>query len=185
MGTTPLYATKCISSKIFGFTRPLIAKPVDLFGHMLAVSRAMKKIHWNPMEHRIHFTGGIHTVQCETPSSPSLNCDSSPPPPPRGAPQAVSPAYAWVNFEKDMFCIGNIDHHYRGRFRFLLHNISAKIPKPLVGNHWASRIQTLAIRTSCQTRVDGCFCKRVDKAPSCSSTTRFSALCLVLSAFFL
>jgi hypothetical protein len=59
----------------------------------------------------------------------------------------LAPAWAWVNFEKDVFAVANLGHRFPGELRYLFHNIGAKIPRDLPGDHWARRIEKLALRT--------------------------------------
>ncbi|KAK8001633.1 hypothetical protein PG991_013855 [Apiospora marii] len=104
----------------------------------------------DPMEHKIRFTNRIQTIlgQHGNPLSVVLRPYSYSNVAVRY--RQLAPAFAWVNFEKDIFNIENINHRLDGRFRFLMHNIGVKIPKPLAPNHWASRIQTLTLRTDCR-----------------------------------
>ncbi|KAK7954715.1 hypothetical protein PG988_015409 [Apiospora saccharicola] len=108
----------------------------------------------DPMEHKIRFTNQIQTVVGQQKSVLSVVLRSHSRYDEVGY-QHLKPAFAWVNFEKDFFNIENINHRVDGRFRFLMHNIGAKIPKPLAPDHWASRIQTLTMRTECRPNRPG------------------------------
>ncbi|KAK8040990.1 hypothetical protein PG994_013997 [Apiospora phragmitis] len=103
----------------------------------------------DPMEYKIRFTNQVQTMQGKYDDplgiayrSPSVSHEPGF--------RHLKPAFVWVNFEKDIFTIQNIDHRHSGSFRFLMHNIGSKVPKPLAPDHWASRIQTLALQTECQ-----------------------------------
>lgn len=104
----------------------------------------------DPMEHKIRFSNQIRTTLGQRSSPLSVVLRSHPHPHDGAGYHHLQPAFAWVNFEKDIFNIENISYRFDGRFRFLMHNIGAKIPKPLAPDHWASRIQTLTLRTDCQ-----------------------------------
>ncbi|KAK8066704.1 hypothetical protein PG997_013451 [Apiospora hydei] len=103
----------------------------------------------DPMEYKIRFTNEIRTVQGKT-EHPLAVAFRSHMVFNEGGYRHLKPAFAWVNFEKDIFSIENISHRLGGRFRFLMHQIGAKVPKPLAPGHWASRIQTLALHTDCR-----------------------------------
>ncbi|KAK8035527.1 hypothetical protein PG993_010522 [Apiospora rasikravindrae] len=107
----------------------------------------------DPMEYKIRFPNQIQTIwgKQEHPLSVTFQSQLFHR---KGGYRNLKPAFAWVNFEKDIFSIENVDHRLGGRFRFLLHHIGAKVPKPLAPDHWASRIQTLALQTECQPAFD-------------------------------
>ncbi|KAK8110242.1 uncharacterized protein PG998_006699 [Apiospora kogelbergensis] len=96
----------------------------------------------DPMEFKIRFSNSVLTTKgsYDDPLSVILNPSSDVPSDSREVFTRLSPAFAWVNFEKDIFCIENLGHRFGGRFRFLSPNIGAKVPKPLAADHWASRI---------------------------------------------
>lgn len=113
----------------------------------------------DPMEHKIRFTNEIQSILGQHTSPLSIVLRAHPFP--QGGLEAQSglgchhlkPAFAWVNFEKDIFSIENISYRFGGRFRFLMHNIGVKVPKPMAPNHWASRIQILTLQTECRPVV--------------------------------
>ncbi|KAK8101890.1 hypothetical protein PG999_012264 [Apiospora kogelbergensis] len=106
------------------------------------------------MGFKIRFSNSVLTTKgsYDDPLNVILNPSSVVPSDSREVFTRLSPAFAWVNFEKDIFCIENLGHRFGGRFRFLSHNIGAKVPKPLAADHWASRIQTLTLQTSCESQ---------------------------------
>ncbi|KAK8856744.1 hypothetical protein PGQ11_012656 [Apiospora arundinis] len=108
----------------------------------------------DPMEYQIRFTNSIMTTQgkYQDPLDVVHLIDGSRLDRSKERYARLAPAFAWVNFEKDAFCIENLGHRYETRFRFLLHNIGAKVPKPLAADHWASRIQTLTLHTTCEPK---------------------------------
>lgn len=56
----------------------------------------------------------------------------------------LRPAYAWVNFRKDVFFVDTIGYRLPGRLRFLFYDIGNRLPQLFGINHWATKIQKLA-----------------------------------------
>lgn len=95
----------------------------------------------DPMEYKVRFTDYVTAAPegSNMPVSSFLNGYTLSMQP------RLKPAFAWVNFEKDVFIVQNTSYRLPGNLRFLLRNIGAKLPPPLDPGHWASRIRTLAL----------------------------------------
>lgn len=106
----------------------------------------------DPMEFKVRFTNRVETVddmakleEAVSGCKPvSVRWNEARPPWP-----VLSPAFTWVNFEKDIFMLSS-RYRFPGQLRFLFQKIGAISPPDIPGNHWARRIQHLGIRMSTQ-----------------------------------
>lgn len=115
----------------------------------------------DPEEYKIRFTNGVTTIggtDTVARLTKVLNAGNA-----YGKGSLVKPAYTWVNFEKDIFIINNTTYNYGGRLRFLLRGIGAKFPAELSSNHWATRIQKLALRVQDAWQRAREPCGRIDE----------------------
>jgi hypothetical protein len=124
----------------------------------------------DPMEYKIRFTTAVAVVPEGSTISINKILDGHT----LSTQPRMNPAFAWVNFEKDVFIIENTSHRFPGNMRFLLRNVGAKMPPPLEPGHWASRIQTLAFRITGPTLRD------VFKLAQCDVWSKMTLLKTVL-----
>ncbi|RYP20486.1 hypothetical protein DL767_009440 [Monosporascus sp. MG133] len=94
----------------------------------------------DPLVSKIRFTNSVLKIAHSSTFNAAL----------KGIPCLASnlyPAYAWVDFERDIFFIGG-RHRFPGLLRFLFHGINWRKPPQLDDDHWSRHIRQLAIRVS-------------------------------------
>ncbi|RYP18445.1 hypothetical protein DL765_003957 [Monosporascus sp. GIB2] len=94
----------------------------------------------DPLVSKIRFTNRVFKIAHNSTFNATLN----------GIPPLASniyPAYAWVDFERDIFFIDG-RHRFPGLLRVLFHGINRRMPPQLDDDHWSRRIRQLAIRVS-------------------------------------
>ncbi|KAI2628308.1 hypothetical protein GGS21DRAFT_492628 [Xylaria nigripes] len=104
----------------------------------------------NPFEHKIRFANRVmgnitesfminNLISLASTKTPNqLDTDY----------RATSTSFStWVNFDRDVFFLGS-NYRYPGQLRFLFSGIGTRSPSALKDDHWAHRIQQLALYVS-------------------------------------
>ncbi|RYP75823.1 hypothetical protein DL770_007340 [Monosporascus sp. CRB-9-2] len=94
----------------------------------------------DPLASKIRFTNRVLKIAHSSTFNAAL----------KGIPRLTSniyPAYAWVDFERDVFFIGGM-HRFPGLLLFLFHGTNWRMPPQLDDDHWSRRIRQFAMRVS-------------------------------------
>ncbi|KAI8628379.1 hypothetical protein F5Y19DRAFT_486056 [Xylariaceae sp. FL1651] len=103
----------------------------------------------NPMEYKIRFTNSVWMItdyQCVD-FLVNMVCNAREFWPYFWGEGEKGTLYTWVNFEKDIFFVGS-NYRWPGQLRFLFYRIGGKLPQAIKDDHWALRIQQLAMYVS-------------------------------------